>query len=62
MICTGNIEYAMAKHYLEAKHGPLFSLHFVSLEQITSIKGGNLPKMLSQQGMFWIDRLNTMHP
>lgn len=55
-IRTGNIEYAMAKHYLEVKHSPASSLRFVSLEQIPSIRGGNLPKMLSQREMFWNDR------
>ena len=61
-IRTANIEYAMAKHYLEAEHGSASSLRFVGLEQVTTTRGGNLPKLLSQREMFWIYELNTMQP
>lgn len=61
-IRTGNTDYAMAKHYLEAQHGSASSLRFVGVEQVTTTRGGNVPKVLSQREMFWIYELNTMQP
>ena len=62
-IRTGNIDYSMAKHYLEAQHGSPSSLRFVGLEQVAlTTRGGNLPKMLSQREMYWIFELNPMQP
>ena len=63
-IRTGNTEYAMAKHYLEAKHGSASSLRLVGVEQVTATttRGSNLPNVLSQREMFWIHELNTMQP
>lgn len=62
-IRTGNLDYAMAKHYVEAGHGSPASLRFIGLERVSiSIRGGDLLKALAQREMFWIYTLNSMVP
>ncbi|KAL7370285.1 hypothetical protein ABVT39_024899 [Epinephelus coioides] len=62
-IRTGNMDYAIAKHYAEANHGSPSSLRFCGIEKITiPTRGGDVLKKLAQREMFWIYILNTMAP
>ena len=62
-IRTGNMDYAIAKHYAQANHGSPSSLRFYGIEQVTMpTRGGDILKKLSQREMFWIYTLNTMTP
>lgn len=45
----------MAEHDVEANHGSTVSLWFTGQEQVISIRGGYIPKLLSQREMFWVD-------
>ena len=62
-IGTGNMDYAIAKHYAEANHGSPSSLKFTGIERIEMpTKGGDILKRLAQREMQWIYTLNTMIP
>ena len=62
-IRTGNLDYAMAKHYAEAQHGGPSSLRFIGIERILPPpRGGDILKKLAQHEMYWIDFLNSMNP
>ena len=62
-IRTGNMDYAIAKHYAEANHGSPSSLKFTGIERIEMpTRGGDILKRLAQREMQWIYTLNTMTP
>ena len=62
-IRTGNLEYAMARHYKEANHGSPASLRFWGIEKIpTSSRGGDMIKRLLCREAYWIHTLNTLEP
>ena len=62
-IRTGNLEYAMARHYKQANHGSPASLRFWGIEKVSSsARGGDIIKKLLRREAYWIYTLNTLEP
>ena len=62
-IRTGNLEYAMARHYIQANHGSPASLRFWGLEKISPPpQGGDIIKKVLCREAHWIHTLNTLEP
>ena len=62
-IRTGNLEYAMARHYIQANHGSPASLKFWGIEKVSSLlRGGDIIKKLLRREAHWIYTLNTLEP
>lgn len=58
-----NMDYAIARHYVQANHGSNASLKFWGIERILpSQRGGDIVKYLLQREAFWIFTLNTVEP
>ena len=62
-IRTKNLEYAMARHYLQANHGSPASLKFWGIERITApSRGGDIINKLLRREAHWIHNLDTLEP
>uniref|UniRef100_A0A8C2ET96 Hydroxysteroid (17-beta) dehydrogenase 2 n=1 Tax=Cyprinus carpio TaxID=7962 RepID=A0A8C2ET96_CYPCA len=63
-IRTGNMNYPMAKHYIDAKHGSDSTLRVVGIEAVRlDARGGDIIKRLKQRETYWIYSLRaTSHP
>ncbi len=52
-IRTGNMNYPMAKHFIQAKHGTDSNLKVIGIEQVSlNIRGGDRLRWLKQQETF----------
>ena len=55
-----NLDYAMARHYVEAGHGSVASLKFIGIEKVTlPHRGGDIIRKLLQREAYWIYTLNA---
>ena len=62
-IRTKNMDYAMARHYVEAGHGSVASLKFWGIEKIApKSRGGDIINNLLRREAYWIYTLNTVEP
>ena len=63
-IRSGNMNYPMAKHYKEAKHGSDATLKVSGIEAISfDARGGDKIKRLKQREAYWIYALKgTSYP
>ena len=62
-IRNGNMDYAIARHYKEKKHGSATTLKFFGIEKVQpNPRGGNLINQLLRREAFWIHELNTLEP
>lgn len=58
-----NMDYAIARHYIQANHGSCASLKFWGIDKITPPpRGGDLVKILLKREAYWIHTLNTVEP
>ncbi|XP_026098621.1 uncharacterized protein LOC113069710 [Carassius auratus] len=59
-IRTGNMNYPMAKHYIDAKHGSDSTLRVVGIEAVRlDARGGDIIKRLKQRETYWIYSLRA---
>ena len=62
-IRTNNMDYAIARHYSQFKHGSPASLKFWGIEKVSlSARGGDIINKLLRREAFWINELNTVDP
>ena len=55
VICTQNMDYAMACHYAQPNHGSTASLKLWGIEKISpSPRGGDIINSLLHREAFWI--------
>ncbi len=57
-IRTGNMNYPMVKHFIQAKHGSDSNLKVIGIEHLSvNIRGGDRLRRLKQYEMNWIHKL-----
>ncbi len=60
-IRTGNMNYPMAKHFIQAKHGSDSNLKVIGIEHVSlNIRGGDRLRRLKQRKTFWIHKLDAL--